>query len=296
MSKSAFKKIVSIATNVVLYFFLALCIFSVIFTVFSKKDSDGAATILGFQMRLVITESMEESEFTDVSDFDIGSLPVGSMIFIDCVPEDEAKALEWYSELEVGDVLTFKFAYTTQVTITHRITKITPKYDIADEDKDGVKDEVVGYIFELEGDNKAYENQTLLKQTIDTTVDESLNYVIGKVTAKSVFLGFIINLLKEPAGIIFVVIVPCIIIIFLEVIKLINAFSQEKKKQRDKEDEVKNSEIEELKRKLLELERLSMQSSAPPPVTENKEEPKTDTPDPAESAPNTDLTDGISKQ
>lgn len=269
MNAKVMKKIVGIATNVLLYLFLALCIFSVIFTVFSKKDSDGAATILGFQMRLVISESMEEHPDTDVSDYDIGDLPLGSMIFIDCVPEDEEEALEWYSELEVGDVLTFKFAYTTQVTITHRIVGITPKYDIQDADKDGDISEIIGYVFQLKGDNKGYSNATLLEQTIDTTVDEDLNYVIGKVTAKSVVLGFIINLLKQPIGIIFVVIIPCIVIIFLEVLKIINAFSAEKKKKREEDDARKNDEIEELKRRLLELEMMKNQSAP----TESEQKP-----------------------
>lgn len=269
MNAKVMKKIAGIAVNVLLYLFLALCIFSVIFTVFSKKDTDGAATILGFQMRLVISESMEEHPDTDVSDFDIGSLPLGSMIFIDCVPEDEEEALEWYSELEVGDILTFKFAYTTQVTITHRIVGITPKYDIQDEDKDGDISEIIGYIFRLKGDNKGYSNATLLEQTVDTTVDEDLNYVIGKVTAKSVVLGFIINLLKQPIGIIFIVIIPCIVIIFLEVLKIINAFSAEKKKKREEDDARKNDEIEELKRRLLELEMMKNQSAP----TESEQKP-----------------------
>ena len=269
MNAKVMKKIAGIAVNVLLYLFLALCIFSVIFTVFSKKDTDGAATILGFQMRLVISESMEEHPDTDVSDYDIGSLPLGSMIFIDCVPEDEEEALEWYSELEVGDILTFKFAYTTQVTITHRIVGITPKYDIQDEDKDGDISEIIGYIFRLKGDNKGYSNATLLEQTVDTTVDEDLNYVIGKVTAKSVVLGFIINLLKQPIGIIFIVIIPCIVIIFLEVLKIINAFSAEKKKKREEDDARKNDEIEELKRRLLELEMMKNQSAP----TESEQKP-----------------------
>ena len=88
MNSKTLKKIVSIAVNAVLYFFLALCIFSVFFTIFSKKDPDGAANIFGHQMRLVISRSMEESDATDVSDFEIKSLPLNSMVFVDLVPED----------------------------------------------------------------------------------------------------------------------------------------------------------------------------------------------------------------
>lgn len=253
MNGKVVKRIVGIATNVVLYLFLALCIFSVIFTVFSKKDADGAANIFGYQMRLVVSDSMEKSEYTDTSEFDIGSIPLNSMVFVDLVPEDEGEALEWYSELEVGDVLTFKYTYTTQMTITHRIMDITPKYSFNSRGES----ELVGYKIELQGDNKSSSNQNLLTQTIDTSIDESLNYVIGKVVAKSVSLGFVMSLLKSPMGIVFIVIVPCVIIIFFEVIKIFNAFALEKKQKHEEEKEKKDNEIEELRRRLSELERMN---------------------------------------
>ena len=253
MNGKVVKRIVGIATNVVLYLFLALCIFSVIFTVFSKKDADGAANIFGYQMRLVVSDSMEKSEYTDTSEFDIGSIPLNSMVFVDLVPEDKGEALEWYSELEVGDVLTFKYTYTTQMTITHRITGITPKYSFNSRGES----ELVGYKIELQGDNKSSSNQNLLTQTIDTSIDESLDYVIGKVVARSVSLGFVMSLLKSPMGIVFIVIVPCVIIIFFEVIKIFNAFALEKKQKHEEEKEKKDNEIEELRRRLSELERMN---------------------------------------
>ncbi len=268
MSTGAFKKILGIATNVIVYLFLALCIFSVIFTVFSKKDADGAANVFGYQMRLVISDSMAECEHTDTSEFDIGSIPIGSMVFVDLVPEDEKEALEWYSELKVGDVLTFKYVYTTQMTITHRITGITPKYSFNNQGQS----ELVGYKIDLQGDNKNASNQNTLTQTIDTSITESLDYVIGKVVGKSVSLGFVMNLLKNPMGIVFIVIVPCVIIIFFEVIKIFNAFALDKKQKHEAEKEEKDNEIEELKRRLLELEK--MNSKAPPDKDEAPEADK----------------------
>ena len=65
-----------------MFIFLALCIAAVILTVFSKKDSDGASEIFGYQMRLVVTDSMGASEHTDVSNYKIKSIPVNSMVFI----------------------------------------------------------------------------------------------------------------------------------------------------------------------------------------------------------------------
>lgn len=270
MKNKTVKKIVGIATNVVLYFFLALCIFSVIFTIFSKKDADGAANLFGFQMRVVITDSMAKSENSkDVSEYDIGSLPVNSMVFVDLVPEDKDEALEWYSELEVGDVLTFRYTYSTQLTITHRITGIREKYGFV-----GGEQKLIGYVIDLEGDNKSSSDQHLLKQTIDTSMRESsTNYVIGRVTAKSISLGLLITLLKNPVGIVFIVIVPCVIIIFLEVLKIINAFAADKKRAERQKQEQKDSEIEELRRKLLELEMMSRNADAAKPQDTQPAEP-----------------------
>ena len=141
MKNEKIKKALEIGSNILLYLFLAICIFSLGLTIFAKKDSDGTAEVFGYQFRIVITESMAKCDETDVSDYDIKSIPLRSMVFVETVPEDADEAKEWYDELKVGDVLTFKYVYATQVTITHRIISIEP---------DGE-----GYIIKLTGDNKA---------------------------------------------------------------------------------------------------------------------------------------------
>lgn len=240
MSKKKLKKISSITLNALLYLFLALCIFAVIMTVTSKKDVDGAAELFGHQMHVVTTDSMAECELTDVSDFDVKSIPARSMIFVELVPENETEADAWYKNLKVGDVLTFRYVYTSQVTITHRIASIEEK-------------STGGYVIELAGDNKNSESGQLY-QTIDTSLSDSPNYVIGKVTGQSLLLGFIISLLKSPVGIIFIVIVPCFIIILLEILKIVSAYGAERKKREQEEKAKKDSELDELRRRLAELE------------------------------------------
>ena len=236
-SKNTCKTIAKICANVLLYVFIALCLFGVIVTITAKKDPDGTATIFGKQLRFVQSSSMEKCDLTDVSDFKIKDIPVKSLIFIDVVPEDANKAEDWYADLKVGDVLTFKYVYVTQETITHRITSIEKK-------------PTGGYIIELEGDNKNADASTL-KQTIDTSLTDSPNYVIGKVTGKSYLLGLLVYALKTPAGLICIVILPATVILILEllhIIRIVNA---------DKDKAIKNKqqlEIEELKRKLKELE------------------------------------------
>ena len=235
------KKIVKIAANILLYLFIAVCIFSVILTISSKKDIDGTATIFGTQMRSVLTSSMEKCDATDVSGFEIKDIPAGSMIFVDVVPEDPEKAQEWYADLKVGDVLTFKYVYVRQETITHRIVDIQPNQD-------------GGYTINLEGDNKGTDSATLA-QTINTATESSPNYVIGKVIGQSYLLGRFESLLKKPVGLVCVVIIPCLIIVmieFLKIAKLISISRNRKSLEKQKEQEV---ELEALRRRLAELER-----------------------------------------
>lgn len=254
MGKVNAKKVVSIVSNVLLYLFLAICIFSVLITLFSKKDADGAAEIFGYQMRVVTTDSMAKCELTDVSDYRIKSLPVGTLLFIKTMPDDEAKADEWYSKIEAGDVLTFKYVYDRQVVITHRVTEIS--------EKDGG-----GYIIKLEGDNKNSDSDQLT-QVIDTSIMGNTNYVIGEVTAKSFILGFVVNLLKSPIGIIFILIVPCLIIIFLEIIKIVGVFNADKKQKEEEQAAEKDKELEELRLRLAKLENSSTEPQSATQTTE----------------------------
>ena len=59
----------------------------------------------------------------------------------------------------------------------------------------------------------------------------------------------------QPVGIILLIIVPCFIIILLEVLKIAMVLGADKKKREQEEKEKKDSELAELRRKLAELER-----------------------------------------
>lgn len=233
------KRVGKILTDVLLYVFIAICIISVIFTIATKKDTDGTATLFGRQMRLVLSPSMEKCDLTDVTSYDIKDIPTGSMIFIELVPKDEAEAQAWYRELKVGDVLTFKYVYTKQETITHRITKI--------------EDNGEGYTIWLEGDNKSSDSETLA-QVIDTSEKNSPNYVIGKVTGQSRALGFFIRLLRSSSGLILIVILPSMIIVISEAVKIARLLSADKRSKAEAEMERQQEELIELRRRLSELE------------------------------------------
>ena len=122
-----------------------------------------------------------------------------------------------------------------QETITHRVINKTPKEG--------------GFIFELRGDN-INEDGTTSTQIIDTTDVDSFNYIIGKVIGISYSFGVIMTTMKSDIGIIGVIIIPSIILIIFEIMKISNEINKDKiikSKEKDKE-------LEELKRRLLELE------------------------------------------
>ncbi len=246
------KKVLGIILNILTYLFFAICIFALVLSVTAKRDADGAVSLWGKQMRVVVSDSMAKSDQTDVSGYEIKDIPIRSLLFIDLVPEDEAEAEKWYAGLKAGDVLTFRYVYVQQETITHRITEITKK-------------ETGGYIIELEGDNKASDANTL-SQTIDTSLTDSPNYVIGKVTGQSYPLGLLTTALKSPVGIICIVIIPCVIIAIFEIFRLVNALTENRRKKEREEQEKRNAEFEEMKRQLELLQQQQQAKTATPDV------------------------------
>lgn len=238
------KKAFKIAADVVLYAFILLCLFSVILTITAKKSSDGAATIFGQQMRYVQTESMAKNEETydRISQYEIKDIPIYSMVFIEVVPEDKTEAEKWYDELEVGDVLTFKYVYVRQETITHRLIK-------KEANGNG------GWILTLDGDNKS-EGAESSVQVINTSddPDTAQNYVIGKVVGTNYLFGLFITTLKHPAGIVCLIILPALLILFFEVFKVSRLINADKKKKDNEEKKKQLAELEELRQRLAELE------------------------------------------
>lgn len=261
MDKAKMKKTGKIILDTLQYFFLVLCILSVIITLSSNRDQDGAAEVFGYQMRVVASDSMAKCELTDVSDFEIKDIPLRSMVFVKVIPDDPAEAEAFYRDLEVGDVLTFRYVYTTQVTITHRITSI--------EEKD-----TGGFIIRLAGDNKNSEDGQL-EQVIDTSVPNNTNYVIGKVTGQSKLFGFVMSFLMQKIAIVLIIIVPCAAIILFEILKITKVLGADKKEREREEREQQERELNELRRKLAELEKQRAGQAAAADTADN-EEPKED--------------------
>ncbi len=238
--KNTLKVILKVIGYVFAGIIAALAIFSISITIASKKDSDGTATVFNHQLRFVKSSSMEKNEYVDVSKYKIKDIPVKSCVFIETVPVDDAKAKEWYSSLEVGDVLTFKYVYTKQETITHRIIDIKPN------------ESNEGYTITLQGDNRA-SDEGVSTQTINTSLTNSSNYVIGKVVGQSYALGLFIYAIKTPVGIVCIFIIPCTLIIVWEIIRIVRAFSSERKEKALAVGQEKDAEIEKLKKQIEEM-------------------------------------------
>ena len=203
---------------------------------------------------------MEKCEETDVSKYKIKDIPLKSMVFIELVPESEAEAKAWYKTLKVGDVLTFRYKYDRQETITHRIIEIK-------ENVDGTGEPTGGYTITLRGDNVALKNDTGASKAdvgtqIINTDQESVNYVIGKVTGQSKFLGTVIYTLKQPIGIALIIIIPSAIIMILEIMKIVGIVGEEKKKKAQEEKDKQQNEIESLKKQLEELQKKTAENTA----------------------------------
>ena len=239
MSDNKQKKTLSKILNALLYVFIGVVFVFLILVILFKKSPEDATSVFGYQMRTVISPSMEACELTDVSDYDIKSLPLNTMIFVEVMPEDLNAQQEWYRELEVGEVLTFKYLYVRQEVITHRLVK----------KEDNGKG---GYYLYLEGDNKNSE-EGILTQVIDTSNEFSPNYVIGKVAGHSYLLGLSVTFLKSTIGLVLIIIV-IVVVLVLEVLRLIRLLTSEKREAEKKKQEDQAKELEELKKKLAMLE------------------------------------------
>lgn len=250
------KKVANIVLDVVVVIVLLLALFTIVVTVNAKKSEDkDASSIFGYQLRFVQSGSMEKCAYTDVSKYKIKSIKVKSCVFIKTAPTDVEKIKEWYKTLKVGDVLTFQ--YEGKI-ITHRIVKIEKK------------ETGNGYIITLKGDYKSSKDNEPAEQVIDTEVDTpaTTTYIIGKVTGQSYLLGLCVYVLKKPVGIVCVVIVPCLLMIVIQIFRIANVLGEDKKNKRKEEQAHKDDEIEELKRQLAALQN----AAAPEESADRKEE------------------------
>ena len=133
------------------------------------------------EVRVVVSDSMEGEPRTQ---YDIETIPVGSLVFIRQVPEGYG-AYDFYSSLEVGDVVTFHYRHPVtkeDMVVTHRIIKI---------------DDASGDIrFTMSGDAIMDDPENSSKQVVYASSGD----MIGKVTGVSPFLGDVMVFMSSAGG------------------------------------------------------------------------------------------------
>jgi hypothetical protein len=172
--------------NILVYCFVFVAAVFTFLTISMKSNNKDGVTIFGHQMMLVETGSMEKNDLVNVEDYEIKSIKQNSLIFVKVVDEDNPN--EFYDDIEINDVLTFKYMIgNKQQTITHRVIDIKEKED--------------GFVFYLRGDNINADGTTST-QILDTTNEDSFNYVVGKVVGVSYFVGVLVTAVKSDIGLI----------------------------------------------------------------------------------------------
>ena len=156
-------------------------------------------------VKIVVTGSMDGEPRTQ---YDISSIPTGSMIFIHKVTDDS-----FYSSLRVGDVLTFNYMHPTEkknMVVTHRIIQIS--------ETGGV------YTYTLAGDSIVDDPTNGSTQVV--TSDSGA--IIGKVVGVSHVLGVLVTFMSKDAGKICFILIPCIILIVAEVLNIVKILRNRK--------------------------------------------------------------------
>lgn len=238
------KKAGKILSNAVLYAFVLLGLLSVVLTLTAKRSQDGTVRILGYEGRIVLSGSMEKCEATwdEIRGYRIKDIPLRSMIVVQTVPQEPSEARAWYGALSVGDVLTFRYFYNGQVTVTHRIRAIEEKPS-------------GGYIIRLIGDNRSDEAWGSVEQVIDTDQSEiSPNFVLGKVVGQSPAIGWVIYAKKKPTCLLFFIILPSALLILYEIVRIRTILHTGKEEAAARE---RDEEVELLRQKIAALEAAS---------------------------------------
>ena len=266
--KTTPKKVIAIILDVLLYTFLALAVVVVALTVMSKvaqkDDANGAPNLFGYEMRYVETGSMEPE------------YPVNTMIFIERAPENQDSYDKWVEKnIKVGDVVTFCYREANQrVVITHRVIAIEPCDEVYAPGSPLAGLDKGGYKITFQGDNKGADGEaateTIYTYAHDNPMaeakDQTQGWIIGKVVGQNYILGLAVTTLKQPLGMVLIIIVPCLIVIIIEVVRIVKVFGAEKnakfkKKEKEQEDKLaqQNSEIELLKQQLALLQQQQVQ-------------------------------------
>lgn len=155
----------------------------------------GSLDFSGTEAKIVVSGSMDG----EPRDYEISTIPTGSLILIQDVPSDSG---QFYSSLKVGDVLTFDYEHPVSheiMVVTHRIIDIS--------EANGV------YTYTLKGDSIADDPTNGSEQVVTSDSGD----VIGKVVGVSHWLGVFAAFVSTWTGKLCLILIPCFILIASEV-------------------------------------------------------------------------------
>ena len=205
MSNSKARKILHFLSSVMLYTVLAivgiiLIMFIAYFVDQQIGKSKGEVRNPLFSAYVIISESM------------IPSINVNDAVITVRVSEKDIK---------VNDVITFisKEIETKGTPITHRVVGIV--YD-----DPNTKAKVVGY--RTKGDNNNTQDFALIAP----------NEVLGKMILRVPMIGYVQSFLTKPIGWILVIVLPCLLIIYSDISKIIKSSKKGKEEELEEQDEV----------------------------------------------------------
>jgi signal peptidase len=204
------KKILNIVVDVVVAVVLVLVLFLAICAIRSKaKGYDGYTEIFGKAYVAVSSNSMSGDKEDNFSK--------GDMIVIKTLSSDDL------SELEVGDIITFKTIYITDddnyVLNTHRIVAINQQANGS-------------YTFTTKGDNNS---------TIDSDPVSGAN-VVGVYQSKASGIGYVLLFMRSSTGFFVCVVLPSLLIAVYFAINLVLVILKERKVQNAANLEAKQKE------------------------------------------------------
>ena len=255
------KKVLNIVLDVLFVLFVILAIFMVAGHISAKKNG-GTIPLFNNQLRLVETGSMSENKNyskEEYKTFDVKTLPVDTLISVnDITKKSHEKRDEFYATLKRGDVLTFNYPVNGLVSVvTHRITEVEQLADRNFYLDDHVTIDYTrpNYKITLKGDAVEGDGEAVY-QIIETARDEEdpMRFVIGKVTWSSVGMGKTTKFITSKWGIVVLVIIPCAALFIYEVSKIVLIIVKNKKEKAALTNQSKDAELEELRKKVAELE------------------------------------------
>ena len=192
--KSKLRKTLEIIGWSIFGLFFGLFAFVYVGSLVTKDKNYGVPQYFGYQVMVVLTDSMEPE------------YPVGCMLFIQKVEP---------SELQIGDDITFY--YTDKMVYTHRLYEIT--------------DEGGQLVYHAHGINKE-STQCGGGVPADCTYqhqDFTADVILGKVVGKSVFAGGVYSFMTSIPGLLVLLLLPTTYIIVSTMFDLYKKLKEEEK-------------------------------------------------------------------